>query len=90
MNEQQEETINIKTSTQKTIKRKYLTPFQKLILSLLLIIIFILLTNIKILEDFYSKGLNINNNQIKNKKDNAHTEIHCNKNNKGQKTIIQK
>ena len=81
MNEQQEETINIKTSTQKTIKRKYLTPFQKLILSLLLIIIFILLTNIKILEEFYSKGLNINNNQIKNNKENAHTEIHSNKNN---------
>ena len=84
MNEQQEETINIKTSTQKTIKRKYLTPFQKLILSLLLIIIFILLTNINILEDFYSKELNINNNQIKNKnkKENVHTEIHSNKNNK--------
>ena len=91
MNEQQEETINIKTSTQKTIKRKYLTPFQKLILSLLLIIIFILLTNINILEGFYiqnknknnnSKGLNINNNQIKNNKENVHTEIHSNKNNK--------
>ena len=77
MNEQQEqeETINIKTSTQKIVKRNC-TLLQKIIISIVLFILLILILNISIFNEFkFVKKYNNykttnNNNQIEDKKEN--------------------